>query len=60
MTNYYKDILASIITGRQPDIKELIDCYLMDGYGMKFDNLTIAQAERFLEDHWKMIEPTLV
>lgn len=65
MNQYFKNILAQILQGEQPTIKEMIDSRFEDGYEFEgqtvysFESLRIHEAVTFLEENWEYLEPLL-
>jgi hypothetical protein len=62
---YYKNILAQILKGEQPDIMEMINSRFEDGYEFEgqtiysFESLRIHEAIAFLEENWGYLQPFL-
>lgn len=65
MKQYYKNILAQILKGEQPDIMEMINSRFEDGYEFEgqtiysFESLRIHEVITFLEESWEYLQPFL-
>ena len=63
MDNYFKKVLAEILSDEQKPLKEFLDLRFEDGYEFEgetrysFESLLIHEAVQVLKDEWEYLEP---